>query len=111
MAQETVVVGEGNQPPAVADDVYAIEPNQTALLDVLANDLDPEQDTLTLIAVDTAGIGKATIVANRIAYTPPPGFAGQVVLLYTVRDAAANERAGRATVHVAGINYFPLIGK
>jgi hypothetical protein len=110
VAQETVVAGQSNQPPAVVDDTFAIEPNRTALLDVLANDSDPERDTLQLIAAAPAQ-GKTTIIDNKAAYTPPRGFSGDVVLVYTVRDSAANERQGKAAVHVTGVNYVPYIEK
>jgi hypothetical protein len=112
VAQASAVVGgQGDQPPAVVDDAFTIVPNQTALLDVLANDSDPEQGALTLVSVEEPSVGRATIVGNKISFVPPPGFAGEVVLAYTVRDAAANERTGRVTVRVPSINYFPTISK
>jgi hypothetical protein len=107
VAQAEVVVGAANQPPAVADDSIDVLPFGTTLIDVLANDSDPDGDVLTLVAVE-APSGKATIVGNKIGYTPQPGMAGSVVLVYTVRDAAANERSGRVTVNVAGLNFLPL---
>jgi hypothetical protein len=115
VAQESVVVGQNNQPPAVVDEALMIKPNQTALLDVLSNDSDPEQGALTLVFVEPPRVGRATIVNDgdrqKIAFTPPPGFAGEVVLVYTVRDTAANERTGRVTVYVPSINYFPIVTK
>jgi hypothetical protein len=78
---------------------------------VLANDSDPEQGSLHLIAVAPPILGKATVVANQIAYTPTRGFSGDVVLVYTVRNSAGVEREGRAAVRVEGISYFPIIGK
>jgi hypothetical protein len=111
VAQASAIVGQGDQPPTVVDDVFTILPNQTAQLDVLANDDDPEQGVLTLVGVETPSVGRATIVGSKITYVPPSGFAGEVVLIYTVRDSAANERTGRVTVRVTGINYFPAISK
>ncbi len=111
IAQAEAVAGSGNQPPAVADDTFEAAPGQTTLLDVLANDSDPDGDLLVLVAVDAPSHGKASIVDNKIAYLPEPGFAGPVELTYTVRDAADNERSGRVTVNVPGRLYLPAAGK
>ena len=111
VAQDVVVTGQDSRPPAVVDDTFTIEPNRAALLDVLANDGDPGQDTLQLVAVTQPAKDRVTIVANQIAYTPARGFAGDVVLVYTVRNSAGLERQGQAAVRVEGISYFPLIGK
>jgi hypothetical protein len=111
VAQDTVIVGQGNQPPAVVDETLTVRPNETTLLDVLANDRDPENGPLTLVAVEPPPVGRATIVDNQIAYTPAAGFAGEVVLVYTVRDSAATERTGRATVRVSSVTFFPVISK
>jgi hypothetical protein len=109
VAQAEVVVRAGNQPPAPADDRVDIQPGATVLIDVLANDSDPDGDVLTLVDVAQPSSGRATIVDNKIAYTPAPGYAGSVVLTYTVRDAAANERSARVTVQIPGRNYLPLV--
>ncbi|MFN8467032.1 MAG: PQQ-dependent sugar dehydrogenase [Caldilineaceae bacterium] len=111
VAQDIVIAGQGSQPPAVVDDTFTIEPNRAALLDVLANDSDPGQGTLQLVAVAPPAQGRATVVANQIAYTPTRGFSGDIVLVYTVRNNAGLERQGQAAVRVKGVNYFPAIGK
>jgi hypothetical protein len=115
VAQESVVVGQNNQPPAIVDETLEITPNETALLDVLSNDSDPENGALTLVFVEPPRVGRATIVNDggkqKIAFTPPSGFSGQVILVYTVRDTAANERQGRVTVQVPSLNYFPIVTK
>jgi hypothetical protein len=77
---------------------------------VLANDSDPDQDQLTLIAVQ-ASAGKANIAGNKIAYTPPDAFRGEATLTYTVRDQGGNQRNATVRVLVWSLLYFPSVSK
>jgi Ca2+-binding RTX toxin-like protein len=88
-----------NLPPVVADDSAAVDEGNTIAINVLANDSDPDGDTLTLVAVSGATLGSATISNNRIIYRPNPDADGEDILTYTVSDGTV-EVTGTVTVTV-----------
>jgi Big-like domain-containing protein len=66
------------------------------LIDVLANDSDPDGDPLTIISVTQPANGAATITNGEISYQPQRGFTGTVTFQYTISDG----RGGTATATV-----------
>lgn len=95
---QTVILGGdrsftvGNQPPIAADDLQYVSGGSSAILiDVRANDADPEGQPLTIISAGGAAFGATTIESGRIQYSPNPGFSGQDTFTYTVRDAGGLE--------------------
>ena len=94
-----------NRPPVALNDAYVLNQNSSNnSLNVLANDSDPDGDTLTISAVSTPAHGTATIVANRINYTPTTGFTGADTFTYTVADG----KGGTATATVS-ITIQPVV--
>ncbi|MFD2110464.1 cadherin repeat domain-containing protein, partial [Thiorhodococcus fuscus] len=99
--------GAVNRPPLAIDDAFTLTTGATATLDVLANDSDPDGDTLTLSAV-TPGIGTLTLVDNAIRYTAS-GFDSLAVgehasdtFTYTVSDGHGGTDQATVTVDVVG---------
>jgi hypothetical protein len=111
-ATAEIVPGSGNRPPLLVADTVTTGPNQPVIIDVLANDGDPDDgDIVTLVAVDTPARGTAAISDNKIIYTPEPGFAGEVRFHYTVRDLGGIERSSEVTVLVTAAHFLPLINR
>ncbi len=70
---------------------------------VLANDTDAEGDpmTVTLATVESAAQGTASVVANKVRFTPDPPFHGEAHIHYTVADNhGADNLTGLLTVTV-----------
>ena len=67
---------------------------------VLVNDSDPDGDTLTITAVGSPSRGTATIVGNRISYTPAAGFVGSDAFNYTISDGRGGSASATVTVTV-----------
>ncbi len=87
-----------NEGPNAADDAITVEFESSAnLVDVLANDSDPDGDTLTITAVSSPAHGTATITSGGISYTPAAGYSGADSFTYTISDG----RGGTATASVA----------
>ncbi|MBO1346214.1 MAG: tandem-95 repeat protein [Hormoscilla sp. GUM202] len=106
-ASVTVTVG-GNQPPdAVADTVEAIAGIANSI-DVLANDTDPDGDTLSIASVSDGANGTVRIVDSQVVYTPNEAtFAGTDSFSYTITDN--NGGTDQATVNVTvGENQHPI---
>ena len=102
----TVTVAVGNGAPVAADDEATTGRNRPVDIAVLANDSDPDGDTLTVTETTTPADG--TVIVNNdgtVSYTPDPGFSGTDTFDYTVTDGIATDTA---TVTVAVANAAPV---
>lgn len=76
-----------NTPPEASSDAFTTEENTSIDLDVLANDVDADGDTIAILSVsDPAG---GTIVVNKdgtLTYTPDANFVGKDSFSYVIRD-------------------------
>ncbi len=89
VATVSITVLPANDPPVAQDDTVEAFKDTPATFNVLANDTDPDNDTLEVIAVSTPQFGTASINPdNTIAYQPAPGSLDSDTFTYTARDAA-----------------------
>ncbi len=96
-----------NRAPGAVNDAYTIDCNAAATFNVLANDTDPDGDTLTIASVSTPGKGTAAISAGKIVYTPNTSTCSAGAtdsFTYTVSDGKGG--TSTATVNVT-INAAP----
>src|SRR4029079_13896288 len=84
------------------------EDSTNNLINVLANDSDPDGDTLTVTMVGTPSHGDVTIGPGGVSYTPDPNYVGPDSFTYTIDDGTG--RTATATVHitVANVNDSPV---
>ncbi len=76
-----------NRAPELEDDLATVLVNGNILLDVLANDDDPDGDVLDIISISYASNGTVTLRADdSILYSPNENFEGYDSFTYTVRD-------------------------
>ena len=97
-----------NRAPNAQNDVFSTNRGETAMLDVLANDSDPDQDALKITSVTLPAHGNASISSSRISYTPAPGFTGQDTFSYTIADDKGASSSAQVTVTVHAINQPPV---
>ncbi len=97
----SVIVTPVNDAPVAIDDVATLELSQanSVLIDVLANDVDVDGDTLTLAVGSVVG-GTAIVEGGRIRFTPTAGFTGQASLMYSVTDPAGASDSAAVTISV-----------
>jgi len=95
-------------PPVARTDSATVDEDGAVLIDVLANDSDPEGQALTLVSTDGATHGSLAIEAGQVRYTPQADWFGDDAFSYVVRDAAGNTATGSVTVTVRSINDLPL---
>lgn len=74
-----------NQLPLAVDDSVVAYLNQSLTFDALANDSDPDGDSLTLLNASVA-IGEVEIQDNQLVYTPPSGQIGEARIAYSIAD-------------------------
>lgn len=91
-------VGTTNQNPVAADDSVSTDENTAATVDVLANDSDPDGDSLTVTDASGASHGTTSVVSNQVVYTPATDYYGSDSFTYTISDG--NGGTASATVSV-----------
>lgn len=89
-----------NNPPVAAADAVTTTDSAAVLIRVLGNDSDPDYDDLTITGVTTPTNGTASFTADRVTYTPNPGFLGDDTFTYTVSDGNGGMVSAAVTVHV-----------
>lgn len=88
-----------NTRPVAVDDTVTTVADSKVIIDVLANDTDANNDTLTISSFDDTSTegGTISLVDGKLSYIPKAGFTGTDTFNYTISDG----RGGTATATVA----------
>ncbi|WP_428806540.1 Ig-like domain-containing protein [Vibrio fluvialis] len=93
--------------PVLGDELCMVQ-NGSLTIDpsvLLANDSDPDGDTLEITSVDSPSTGTVTLNDDgSINFKPAPGFDGDATFTYTVKDSDGLTDTATVTVHVAPIS-------
>ncbi|MBE0365842.1 hypothetical protein PULV_b0521 [Pseudoalteromonas ulvae UL12] len=91
---------ENDAPIAVADNItLPFDASERYELDVLANDIDVDEDELRLASV-SAEIGNVSIENNKILYQALAGTSNTVTLMYSITDVEDKLSATSVTLHI-----------
>jgi hypothetical protein len=90
-----------NGPPQAALDRVSVPAGGTVIVDVLANDRDPNGDPLSIASLDAPKRGAAKQVGDRIQFSAPFVSGGEISFAYSVVDRAG--AIGRSFVSVSVI--------
>jgi VCBS repeat-containing protein len=111
-----VTITGTNDGPVAAADTAAGDENQTLTIDVLANDADLDDGHVFTLTPAAAPSGSATIVDNRLVFTPGSAFdylaQGEVAVIaldYTMQDQHGAQSSSQVTLSVTGTNDAPVI--
>jgi len=105
----TITVEPVNDPPVATDNDAATDEDTPVTIDVLGNDSDVDNDTLTVDAVTQGASGEVTINPdNTVTYTPAPDFYGGDSFTYTAIDAEGASDNATVTVAIAPVNDPPV---
>ncbi len=111
-ATVSVSVGAVNDAPvAVADSLSATEdtPVIYTAAQLLGNDSDPENDTLTIASVTSGSGGTAVLNADgTVTFTPNANFNGTADFSYTVTDGQLTSNTATVSVSVGAVNDAPV---
>lgn len=100
-ATVVVVVTPVNDAPIANNDGISTSQDTSATVDVLANDADPDGDTLEVGSAGGAMFGDVTVGADgTLTYTPDPGYVGGDTITYTVCDPSGACAEGAVAVSV-----------
>ncbi len=93
-----------NSPPVLGDDLFQIDTNGILVVtsqQLLANDLDADDDPLEIVDVSQPEIGRLAFNQNRnLVYRPLEGFVGTDTFKYTVTDNRSASATATATVRI-----------
>ena len=107
-ATVTVTIKAANVPPEAVDDSADTSENKAVVIDVLSNDLDEDEDELSVAEVSQGQHGTVEINGdNTVTYTPEADYNGDDVFTYTVSDGKGGEDTGTVFVTIKAANVPP----
>lgn len=97
------VVLQVNRPPQPLDDFASTTQDTAVTVAVLANDTDPDGDTLTISGMTNGSHGTVTAggLPGTLVYTPDPGYTGTDTFTYTVSDGYGGTATATVTITVS----------
>ncbi len=110
-AAVTVTVSAINTPPTAADDSASTDEDTAVIIDVLANDSDPEGGLApsTVSVISPPSSGTATPNGNgTVTYTPAANFNGTDSFTYQVCDTVGACDSALVTIAVNAVNDPPI---
>jgi outer membrane protein OmpA-like peptidoglycan-associated protein len=97
-----------NRPPVAESDTAVATQGSPVTISVLANDSDPDGNSLTIVSVGAAAHGSVTIAGNAVVYTPVAGYMGSDSFRYTINDGAGGTASANVSVNVQRSNQAPI---
>ncbi len=94
-----------NQAPVVTNETVSVDLGSVLVIDVLANDSDPEGHTVNIVSASTPSNGTVTIQSgmgffrDKLIYTAS-GTVGSVTINYVVSDEQGAQTTGTVTINV-----------
>ncbi len=105
--QVAVTVNAVNDAPVAQDDEATTAEDESVVVNVLANDSDVDNATLTVSAVKNGENGTVKLEDGKVVFTPAKDFAGAASFSYTVTDGTLTDTADVA-VTVNAVNDAPV---
>ena len=96
----------GNNPPVAVDDADSTSQDTAVIVDVLANDSDPDTDPLTVDSVTQGTNGSVVNSGTDVTYTPNASWTGVDTFTYTATDSNGGFDTATVTVTVFGAGLF-----
>ena len=98
-----------NLRPSAAGDTATAAEDSNITIDVLANDEDADDDTLTVTAASGAQNGSTAVTNNRVVYTPSANFNGTDQFSYSISDGVNSPVSATVSVTVTPVNDTPTV--
>jgi len=110
-ASVAVIVNPVNDPPVAMDDTAATIRNTSVTVDVLANDSDPDGDSLIVSDYRTPSTKGGTVNCTSggiCTYAPPVSFIGSDMFTYVASDGKGGTDTGTVRVLIDPVNAPPV---
>lgn len=99
-----------NQAPVATADVLMLDEDTSAIVTVLANDSDPNNDALVVTAVTAGAKGVVQLAADgALRYTPAANEHGADSFTYTVSDGRGGASTATVAVTIRPVNDAPTL--
>jgi len=100
-----ITVNPVNDPIEANPDTIEIEEDSTALIYVLGNDVNVDDDSLTVSITDEPLHGNAIVLTNgTIVYQPNNNYNGEDILNYTITSSSGDTSSSSVTITVTPVN-------
>lgn len=96
-----------NAAPVATDDSGQTNEDVLLVVDVRANDSDPDGDEVTVVAVTQGGTGTVTTDGTAVTYVPAADTFGEDQFTYTIADPSGAQATATVTVDVLSVNDAP----
>ena len=96
-----------NNPPSAGNDSASTNEDNAVTLNTLANDSDPEGQSLSITTVGSAANGSTSTDGSTVTYTPNADFSGSDSFSYTVSDGAGGSATATVSIVVNPVNDAP----
>lgn len=96
-----------NEAPRAVADRVSVPEGGSVIVDTLANDSDPDHDPISIVSVGSPERGTAKRVGDRIQFSAPSDFVGEISFPYSIADPAGASDQARVTVSVLLVNAPP----
>ena len=107
-----LITGEAraDSAPVAKPDTETTPEDTPVNIDVLANDTDADNDTLSILTavMSGAGTGSVTTDGSTITYTPPLNYSGTATVFYFAADDADGADSTSVTITVTSVNDAPV---
>ncbi len=103
-ADVLITVSSVNDTPVAYDDYVYAEDGTEISINVLSNDEDPDNDTLSIDSVTNPSNGTFTQNGSMILYTANLGYDGEDTFSYTISDGNGATSTAQVTVMVTAVN-------
>jgi hypothetical protein len=105
-----VTINPINDAPDAVNDSKATPPETAVVINVLDNDTDPENDSLTITAVTQGSKGSVTHNGTTVTYTPNANESGNDSFTYTISDGNGGSDTATVTIQLGSYEIFmPLV--
>ena len=107
----TVTVTNVNEQPAAVDDTATTSEDTAVEINAVANDTDPDGDSLTIVSYAYPSNGRLAFKPGGktvLVYTPNPDFTGKDSFTYVAYDGALTSQSGTVAVTVNPVNDAPV---
>jgi len=110
LASVTLTVIATNRPPVAVDDAVTVAEDGAVRFNPLANDQDPDGDTVTLRVVQGPAHGQLTRQADgSFIYTPDTHYSGEDSLCYVLNDGRSDSGVATVRLTVTAVPDAPLL--
>ncbi|MEP2059935.1 MAG: PKD domain-containing protein, partial [Maribacter litoralis] len=99
-----------SEPPVATDDSYVTEQNVAINLELLENDSDPNEQTITIVSVENPlnGLAELNVEGTEVLYTPAIDYIGSDSFNYTIEDETGLQATANVSITINEVNQAPI---